>query len=40
MEEKKNIEDFDWELLTKHINDETNSREKLEVESWLNASKA
>jgi len=40
MEEKKNIENFDWELLTKYINNETNSREKLEVEAWLNASEA
>ena len=34
----KNIENFDWELLAKYINNEVNSREKLEVESWLNAS--
>jgi ferric-dicitrate binding protein FerR (iron transport regulator) len=38
MEEIKNIENFDWELLTKYINNEVNSREKLEVESWLNTS--
>lgn len=40
MEEKKNIENFDWEMLAKYISNETNSREKLEVETWLNASEA
>lgn len=38
MKEMKNIENFDWELLAKYISNEVNSREKLEVESWLNAS--
>ena len=38
MEEMKNIENFDWELLAKYINNEVDSREKLEVESWLNSS--
>jgi transmembrane sensor len=38
MKEMKNIENFDWELLVKYINNEVDSREKLEVESWLNAS--
>lgn len=38
MEEKRNIENFDRELLAKYLNNEVCSREKLEVESWLNQS--
>ena len=38
MKEMKDIENFDWELLSKYINNEVNSQEKLEVELWLNAS--
>ncbi len=38
MNKKKDITDFDWGLLTKYIQDEVNSQEKEEVESWLRAS--
>ena len=38
MSEKKNIEIFNWELLTKYLNNETTSDEKIEVENWLNKS--
>ncbi len=38
MSEKKNIEIFDWTLLTKYLNNETTSDEKTEVENWLNQS--
>lgn len=38
MEEKRNIENFNRELLAKYLNNEVCSREKLEVESWLNQS--
>ena len=38
MEEKKNIEFFNRELLAKYLSNEVNSREKLEVETWLNQS--
>jgi len=38
MSEKRNIEIFNWELLTKYINNETTSDEKIEVEIWLNQS--
>lgn len=40
MMEKKNIGNFDWELLTRYLNKETNTREKEEVESWLGQSEA
>jgi transmembrane sensor len=36
MREKMNIENFNRELLAKYLNNEVCSREKLEVESWLN----
>lgn len=38
MEEKKNIENFNRELLAKYLSNELNSREKLEVENWLKQS--
>ena len=38
MEEKRNIENFNREILAKYLNNEVCSREKLEVESWLNQS--
>jgi transmembrane sensor len=38
MKEKKNIEIFNRELLAKYLSNEVNSREKLEVETWLNQS--
>ena len=38
MEEKKNIENFNRELLASYLNNEVSSREKLEVESWLSQS--
>jgi len=38
MNEKRNIEIFNWELLTKYINNETTSDEKIEMEIWLNQS--
>ncbi len=38
MEEKKNIEFFNRELLAKYLSNEVNSVEKLEVETWLNQS--
>ena len=38
MSEKKNIKIFNWELLTKYLNNETTSDEKIEVENWLNQS--
>ncbi|MDX8337799.1 FecR domain-containing protein [Draconibacterium sp. IB214405] len=31
----ENIEKFDWELVTKYLNKETNSQENEEVETWL-----
>ena len=34
-----NIEDFNRELLAKYLSNEVDSREKLEVETWLNFSK-
>ncbi len=36
MEELKNIEDFNRELLARYLSNELNSREILEVEHWLN----
>ena len=39
MSEKRNIEDLNWELVAKYLNNETNSSENLEVEIWLNQSK-
>ncbi|NQU51095.1 MAG: FecR domain-containing protein [Bacteroidetes bacterium] len=38
MEEKKNIENFNRELLANYLNNEVSSGERLEVESWLNES--
>lgn len=38
MDKKKNIENFNQELLAKYLNGEVNSREKLAVESWANQS--
>ena len=38
MSNTKNIENFNWELLTKYINKEANEQEKTEVEIWLNES--
>lgn len=38
MKEKKNIEIFNRELLAKYLSNEVNSRENLEVETWLNQS--
>jgi ferric-dicitrate binding protein FerR (iron transport regulator) len=38
MKEKKNIEIFNRELLAKYLSNEVNSREKLEVETWLSQS--
>lgn len=38
MKEKKNIENFKRELLAKYLSNEVSSREKLEVESWVNLS--
>jgi len=38
MEEKKNIEFFNRELLAKYLCNEVNTHEKLEVETWLNLS--
>lgn len=38
MKEKKNIENFNRELLAKYLSNEVNAREKLEVETWLNLS--
>ena len=35
MSEKKNIENFSWELLSKYLNNETTPQEKAEVEIWL-----
>jgi len=35
MKKKENIENLDWELRGKHLTDECNSQEKLEVETWL-----
>ncbi len=34
----ENIENFDWELAGKYLNDELSAREKSEVETWLNQS--
>lgn len=34
----KNIEDFDWELVTRYLNNETSSQENDEMETWLNKS--
>ncbi len=34
------IENFDWELVTKYLNEETNSQENAEMEAWLNQSEA
>lgn len=38
MKEKKNIEIFNRELLAKYLSNEVNTREKLEVETWINQS--
>ncbi len=38
MSEKKNIEELNWELLAKYLNNETSSSENLEIEIWLNQS--
>jgi len=38
MKEKKNIENFNRELLAKYLSNEVNSLEKLEVETWLSQS--
>jgi len=38
MEDLKNIEDFNRELLARYLSNEVDSREKLEVENWLNQS--
>ena len=38
MNEKKNIENFNSELLGKYLNNEATSQEKIEVETWLNQS--
>jgi ferric-dicitrate binding protein FerR (iron transport regulator) len=38
MEKNENIGNFDWELVAKHLNCETNAQEKVEVEAWLNQS--
>ncbi len=38
MNNTNNIENFNWELLTKFINNEVSEQEKSEVESWLNES--
>ena len=38
MKGKKNIEDLNWELIAKYLNDETNSNEKLEIKEWLDQS--
>ncbi len=35
MKKKENIENLDWDLRGKHLTDECNSQEKLEVETWL-----
>lgn len=36
MEKMENIENFNWELLSKYLNNEASSLEKSEVETWLN----
>ena len=38
MKEKKNIENFNRELLAKYLSNEVNSLEKLEVETWISQS--
>jgi ferric-dicitrate binding protein FerR (iron transport regulator) len=38
MKEKMDIENFNRELLAKYLSNEVDSRERLEVESWLNLS--
>jgi ferric-dicitrate binding protein FerR (iron transport regulator) len=38
MKEKKNIENFNRELLAKYLSNEVSSLEKLEVETWLSQS--
>jgi serine protease inhibitor len=38
MKEKKNIENFNRELLAKYLSNEVNALEKLEVETWLGQS--
>ncbi len=38
MEKMNDIENFNRDLLIKYLNNEVNSREKLEVENWLNQS--
>ena len=38
MGKKENIENLNWELVSKHLNNEINSHEKSEVKDWLNQS--
>ncbi len=40
MKKKENNGSFDWELVTRYLNNETNLQEKEEVEAWLNHSEA